>query len=369
MKPAATPVEFSPVAVDRVVLDAITSGAVVAYSLSGGKDSTATARAAAVFLDAMGHPRADRVAIHADLGRSEWRSTPETVERVAKRLGVPLIVARHAKHDMVSRWEARFEAGKRRYAALEIFNLIGPWSSPSLRFCTSEMKQQVIAPELRRRFPGRVIVSVVGLRRDESTGRRSTPISKLEPRWDQRNGTRLITWHPGVDWPTAEVFSRHEAYALPLHDAYTVFGSSRLSCAFCIMQSEADIRAAMSCASNWDLGRLLVELEAKSTFSFQPDRWLADVLAPILPCSLYQDAQRAKAYGAIRRKMEASLPADLRYVKGWPTRVPTWDEADRIAQVRETILGMHDLPVVYPSAHAVRARFAELMATGEAARG
>src|SRR3546814_11897536 len=80
------------------------------------------------------------------------------------------------------RWEQRFLSGKRRYETLETYNLIGPWSSASLRFCTSELKVQVIGPELARRYRGETIVSVIGLRRDESPSRRSTPISRSDER-------------------------------------------------------------------------------------------------------------------------------------------------------------------------------------------
>lgn len=86
-------------------------------------------------LDRAGHPREKRVAIHADLGRAEWRSTPAIVEAVCRHLGLPLIVVRRRAGDMVDRWEQRFRDGCRRYADLLTYNLIGPWSSASLRFC------------------------------------------------------------------------------------------------------------------------------------------------------------------------------------------------------------------------------------------
>src|SRR3546814_8986422 len=63
-------------AIDDTVLAAVRRGAWFAFNLSGGKDSTASAHAAIALLDALGHPRDRRIAIHADLGRAEWRSTP-----------------------------------------------------------------------------------------------------------------------------------------------------------------------------------------------------------------------------------------------------------------------------------------------------
>ena len=349
------------VAIDDRVRAAL-PGAVVAFSLSGGKDSTAAMRGAWEFLDEIGHPRADRVAIHADLGRAEWQSTPAMVEEVAAHFGAPLMVVRHASHDMVSRWEARFDNGKRRYRDLEIFNLIGPWSSASLRFCTAEMKQQVIAPALTRAFPGRTIISVVGIRRDESPGRGRAPISKVEPRWARADGSNHLTWHPALFWSAAEVFHHHRRYGLPLSEVYTVHGCTRLSCAFCIMQSLADQVAAAKAPGNRGLLCHLVDMEVRSSFSFQPARWLADAAPQFLPVSLLADVARGKVLASRRRAIEAALPAGLRYVEGWPVRLPTREEAVQVVAARAEILLQHGLPVLYRTPTSVIARFDELMA-------
>lgn len=348
--------------VDASVAAAIRAGCVVAFSLSGGKDSTAAAGAAMAVLDDLGHPRERRVAIHADLGRAEWRSTPAVVEAVAERLGLPLMVVRHRTHDMVSRWEARFAEGLRRYAALEVFNLIGPWSSSSLRFCTSEMKQQVISPALLRAFPGEAILSVVGIRREESRARSEAPVSRPEPRWARANGSRMMTWHPIADWTVADVWRFHNEERLPIHEAYSVFGSGRVSCAFCVMQSVADQAAAARCDSNADLYRHLVGLEARSSFSFQPTRWLADVAPSLLDGQTRSALPEAKRRAQERRTLEAGLPSGLRYVKGWPLRLPTPAEAVEVVAARSLILGHHGLSDPYGSPGRVIDRFAELMA-------
>lgn len=353
---------LSPVAIDPAIIQAVQAGAVVAFSVSGGKDSTAAMQGAMDALDALDHPRELRIAIHADLGRAEWQSTPATVEAVARRFQMPLIVVRHGKHDMVSRWEARFEEGKRRYAALEVFNLIGPWSSASLRFCTSELKQQVIGRKLQMMFPGRQVISVVGIRREESATRSGAPVFKPEPRWSRRDGFSMLTWHPALNWTAAEVFHRHQAFSLPLHEAYTVYKASRLSCAYCIMASLADLRAAASAPGNRGLLHHLVALEARSTFSFQPSRWLADVAPELLPASLIGDITRRRPLAQQRRTLEATLPASLRYQKGWPPRIPSHAEAAQIAATRARILAHHDLPDPFPTAKAVIDRFAELKA-------
>ncbi|MCB2048535.1 MAG: phosphoadenosine phosphosulfate reductase family protein [Novosphingobium sp.] len=356
------------IALDLTVRRALSEGADVAFNLSGGKDSGAAALAVSHFLDGIGHPRDRRVAIHADLGRAEWRETMAMAERQAAFIGVPLVVVRRKAGDMVHRWEQRFANGLARYVDLLTYNLIGPWSSASLRFCTSELKAQVIGPHLSRELRGRHIVQVVGIRREESVNRRHSPISKPDHRYAKpgnRWGTQMTMFHPLVDWTTQEVFSFHTRHGLPLHPAYS-WGCSRVSCAFCIMQSIADAKAAATVAGNVPLYLHLVEMEAISTFSFWPDRWLADVAPLLLSPALAALVVQGKTKAAERQAIEAAMPAGLRYVKGWPVRVPTNDEAEAIVTARRTILSHHGQPEHYPTATSVIARFALLMAEHKA---
>lgn len=352
------------ISVTDEILDALTAegGAVVAFSVSGGKDSSVSAHATARFLDAIGHPQEDRVAVHSDLGEIEWTESHEICARLADLLRVPLKVVRHGRHTMISRWEERFVRGKARYANLEIFNLIGPWSSASLRFCTAEMKQQVISPALKKLYPGRRIISIIGVRREESANRASTPVSKAEPRWDdKRRGTTLFSWNPIVDMTVVEVFAYHTRHGIPLHPAYMVYGCSRVSCMFCVLQKKDDQKAVSAYPPAAPIYRHLVGMEAASTFSFQPDRWLGDVSPHLLTPELVQALARGVQLGAERRALEDALPKGLRYVKGWPPRAPTMEEAEQIVRAREIILGHHDLPVTYPTPAAVIGRFEQLI--------
>lgn len=354
-------------ATDATIAAAVARGAVVAMSLSGGKDSTAAAFMANAALDAAGHPRSRRIAVHADLGRAEWVQTPATVEAVAAALGLPLIVVRHTSHDMVSRWQNRFDRGLIRYANLETLCLIGPWSSPSLRFCTSEFKAAVITRFLRASYPGREIISVIGIRRAESPARRLAKVSAIDSRLT-RNGTSGLIWQPLVDWSTSDVFDLHTRAALPLHVAYTDYGSSRLSCGACVLASARDLAASASCPGNHPLFSLLTDLEIRSSFSFQPARWLADVDPALLDARQHRGIERAKRVAAERRALEAALPAGLRYVEGWPPRLPSLAEAADIATTRTIIAGHHNLASDYLTASAIRDRFAELMTAASAKR-
>ena len=129
-----------PIAEDPIIAAALRDGAQIVFNLSGGKDSGAATLATTHWLDRIGHPRERRIAIHADLGRIEWASTGTIISQVAAAAGVPLITVRRRAGGLIERWQQRFAAGKARYEALETYNLIGPWSSSALRFCTSEMK-------------------------------------------------------------------------------------------------------------------------------------------------------------------------------------------------------------------------------------
>lgn len=353
-------------AIGSEIIGAIERDAWIVFNLSGGKDSSAAMFAVNLLLDRLGHPRARRMAIHADLGRAEWASTPETVERIAAQAGMRLTVVRRAAGDLVDRWIQRFENGKRRYEALETYNLIGPWSSASLRFCQSEMKAAVIGPAITRMLRGERIISVLGLRRDESHTRAAIPIAKADQRYAKvgnRQGTVMSLWNPLADWSADDVFRVHQLLGVPLHEAYTVWGSTRLSCRYCIFASLHDLQASSAAPLNTDVYRELAAIEARSTFPFQPNRWLADVAPHLLGPSLAAGIARAKAEQAERRRIEAAMPAGLRYVGGWPPRVPTRAEAEDIAAGRRSILAQHHLEDRYPTGTAVIARFTELTET------
>lgn len=347
---------------------------VFVFNMSAGKDSTAAAKAGNDFLDMLGHPRELRIAVHADLGRAEWRSTPATAQRQADMLGLELLIVRRKAGDLFDRMETRWRNALARYEALETYHLIGPWPQANKRFCTSELKAQVIGPELARRFRGRNIVQVMGLRRQESAGRAKTPAFKVDERFAKvgnRHGTAMAIWNPLVEWSTDDVFDFHRLHGLPLHEAYTCYQSSRLSCAFCVLAKLSDQQAAARAEQNHDALRFLVDLELTSNFSFQPERWLAQTAyeAGLLSFDEAGRYATAMARASERRDIEAAMPPELRYVKGWPPRRPTLDEAEAIAEARGTILYHHGLDNRFPDKWAVQERFDQLLAAKAAKIG
>jgi 3'-phosphoadenosine 5'-phosphosulfate sulfotransferase (PAPS reductase)/FAD synthetase len=333
----------------------------VAIGVSGGKDSSACALEVVPFLDDLGH-RGPRILIHSDLGRVEWGDSLPSCERLAARLGLDLVVVRRQAGGMMERWLSRWSNNVARYAALECVKLILPWSTASMRFCTSELKTAIICRELIRRFPGERILSVSGIRREESAKRKRSPIAKEQPRLDSSTyGTRGYDWHPLLGWTRADVLAAHERHAFPLHEAYTVYGSSRVSCAFCILGSQSDLRASTICPANVAIYREMVDLEIRSTFSFQEGHWLGDVAPGLLDDANRAGLAKAKERAAIREAAEARIPGHLLYTKGWPTCMPSLDEARLLAEVRRAVAEAVEIEIGYTEPAVILDRYAELM--------
>lgn len=219
------------VAVTPEVSEWLASGAVFAAGCSGGKDSTALALRLAEYLDEIGH-KGPRVLIHSDLGVVEWKDSLPVCERLAKRLGWELIVLRRAAGDMMDRWEARWASSLERYSSLSCVKIILPWSTPGMRFCTSELKTDLICRELTKRYPGQKILSATGVRHDESAARSKMPIASPQPKLSAR-GCQGMNWNPIAPWSTPSVYDYIALKQEPLHEAYTVYKSTRVSCAFC----------------------------------------------------------------------------------------------------------------------------------------
>jgi 3'-phosphoadenosine 5'-phosphosulfate sulfotransferase (PAPS reductase)/FAD synthetase len=338
--------------------------AVVAVGVSGGKDSDACAIAVARHLDSVGH-KGPRLLVHSDLGRIEWKDSLPSCERLAARLGWELQVVRRQAGDMLDRWEVRWRNCVARYEDLSCVKLILPWSTPSMRFCTSELKTHVISGALRKRFPKRDILNVTGIRRQESKNRSKMPIWAPNSELTRKGGVGM-TWNAIIDWPVQDVVYAINDAGLSLHEAYTRYGVSRVSCCFCIMSSEADLIASALCEDNHEPYIRMVELEVKSSFAFQGNRWLADVAPHVLPPSLRSQVQEAKAIAAQRQVIESRIPKHLLYTDGWPTRLPTREEADLLARVRGEVSALLGLNARFLDATGVHDRYASLLALKKA---
>ena len=349
------------IATTRTITDLLAANAPVAAGVSGGKDSLAMGVALDAYLSSIGHT-GPRLFIHADLGRVEWASSLPDCEALAQTLGWELVVVRRAAGDLMDRWLVRWRNNVERYTNLSCVRLILPWSTPAMRFCTSELKTAPICRELVRRFPGQTILSASGLRREESPSRAKKLVSQPQNKLTSvTHATTGYDWHPIIDWTVAEVWAALASRGIRIPAPYVVFGSSRVSCRFCIMGSQGDLRASAGCADNADLYREMVDLEIVSTFSFQSNTWLGDVAPHLLTEAQRTGLARAKQRADKREWIEMRIPKHLLYSKGWPTVMPSLLEARNLGRVRQEIGDLLEITVKYTDALSVLGRYEELM--------
>lgn len=347
-----------PVATDPEIEKLIAANAPVAIGVSGGKDSQAAAIATVAYLTAKNH-KGPRILIHSDLGAVEWKASLPTCEQLSRDLGVDLVVVKRISGDMMDRWESRQQSSVRRWSGLECVKLILPWSTPAMRFCTSELKTQVITSELRRRFKGQTVINVTGVRREESAARAKGSIAS-------KDASGNFSWRPISNWSESEVFAAIAEAGMQPHHGYSEYGLSRISCRFCIMSSQADLGAAARAVESHDILLRMIALEIKSTFGFQGNRWLADVAAKEVPSLMTPELQaavlEAKQKATQRIEIEKAITKEMQFVKGWPTRMLTDTEADILASVRNQLSKLFGFDAAYLDRNAIHERYASLIA-------
>lgn len=344
-----------PIAITPAITTLLRQHVPVGIGVSGGKDSQAAAIATFDHLDRIGHA-GPRLLIHADLGAVEWADSLPVCEQLAAYLGIELVVVRRRQGGLLERWESRWRANVARYESLSTVTLVPCWSTPAMRFCTSEFKTTKIHTELKRGFNGLPIISVIGVRREESNRRARAEVA------DRHAGHGIWTWRPILDWTEAEVFDAIDGRGIAPHPAYRQFGMTRVSCRFCIMSSLADLKAASCQPETHDLYRKLVDLEIRSTFAFQGARWLGDIAPHLLDADAREALARAKELAGMRFAAERRITPPMLYVKGWPTRPLSDREADLLAEVRARISGMLGLNAGFLDREAIHGRYAELLA-------
>jgi DNA sulfur modification protein DndC len=208
--------------IQRHVVELRDRGALFVVNHSAGKDS----QAMLIVLRRV-VPDHQLLIIHADLGEVEWDGNVEHIQ--ANSFGLPLIVCRS------------------RRTLLQMVEERGMWPSPQNRQCTSDLKRGPIEREVRRhlkanpRFGG-LVVNCMGLRAEESTSRaKAMPFKRNE-----RNSKAGREWYdllPIHEMRLPEVWETIRAAGQEPHPVYAQ-GMTRLSCRFCIMASQHDLRTA-----------------------------------------------------------------------------------------------------------------------------
>lgn len=208
------------------VAAAVDRGGLVVLNHSGGKDSQAMTALVRRIV-----PHAQLVVIHAPLGEIEW---PGTLAHIEGTIGALPLVLAHAV-DREGNRKRLLDAVRRR----------GKWPSPGQRWCTSDFKRGPIEREIRRWMRDRgftEIVSCMGMRAEESSKRAKLPALAYSTR-NSKAGRRWWDWLPIHALSTSDVFNVIHLAAEEPHWAYRE-GMRRLSCSFCIMACQSDLRTA-----------------------------------------------------------------------------------------------------------------------------
>lgn len=293
-------------------------------------------------------------------GSVEWSQSLSKCQEAAYKLGWGLEVVERAAGGMMDRWQVRWDNNVQRYIDLSCVQLILPWSTPGMRFCTSELKTAPIRSALKKLFPDYNIVNATGIRREESANRAKMPVAKHEPH-SARRGFDAYQWNPIIDWKVGDVWAAIAGEGLEPHEAYTRFNMTRVSCRWCIMSSAPDLYNATLDGAGHPLYRQMVGLEVESTFAFQSNKWLGDVNPSLLDGETRDRLQRAKQVSLRRKALEAAIPKHLLYVKGWPTCIPTYQEATQLAEIRSQVAADVGINIKCASQHSIIERYEELM--------
>lgn len=343
----------------------IAANAPIVICVSGGKDSRHAATESVAHVREQGH--SGRIVLcYSDLGRVVWSDAKEQCQTLADKLGVELIIVRREAGGLMERWQKRWADNVKRYVNLSCVKVILPWSTPAMRFCTSELKTTIIQRWIRKTF-NEPVVCVLGIRRDESSHRAKAPVFKPYEITIKDGKEKMpalpvgsVDWNPIVEVKTETVFQILRASELPIPSSYT-FDADRYSCAFCIMATLRNLKAGTCDPRNLDLYREQCELEIVSTFSFQDKQWLSDVAPELLTEDQRARLPLAKEAANLREQIESVIPKHLLYVKGWPVVMPTMAEAQMLADIRKRTGEVMNLPVKYTTALAVWNRYDELM--------
>lgn len=307
-----------PLIIPEVIARALEGGAALALSLSGGKDSQALLN---VLVEASrAHQWPGRIfAIHADLGRAEWKETLPFCEKLCEGLDIPFQVVRRPQGDLVQEIEDRmvklggekphWPSSQNRYCTSDQKRgqidkaLRAPhWPSSTNRYCTSHHKSNQADKAYREHL---VVISAEGIRAQEGHERKKkvpvhlrksiTAKPLLGKSVDDALTVRgekqrvAINWYPLFDWDIEDVWNAcgtsgadlarrrelckagREAEALdgwPCHPAY-VWGNERLSCALCVLASRNDIKNGAR--RNPELYQIYVGMERATGYTFRQD--------------------------------------------------------------------------------------------------
>jgi len=242
----------------------IDQGAIFFVSHSGGKDSQALYQ---FITDLVPHNQI--VVIHAHLGEVEW---PGVIEHINANISHPLQIARPVYKDG-SEKTLLGHVAKRNQDRPESPS----WPSSAQRWCTSDFKRGPIHKVIRKfcNELGVDGVNCTGIRAEESKAR--AKLVEFEPCKLLCTQSRTVwEWRPLINWSTSQVFKCIEDAGQEPHPAYAG-GNERLSCMFCILGSENDLRHAARV--NPGLAQKYIDLEHSTGYTMFHKKSLESIIA------------------------------------------------------------------------------------------
>ena len=245
----------------------LTDYSAVAISISGGKDSQTILGVVADMAREQAYS-GKLIAIHANTG-GEWPQSLPHCQMLCKHYNIELVVA--------TPFRALPEHIEARCRKLQAAGKKGGWPSSTCRYCTSDCKRNPIQKVLRGLYDSKApgtILSITGERRQESSHR--AKLAEIEPHKTLTAGNRKVTmWRPILDYTLDDVWSYIRETGLPRHIAYDK-GNERLSCAMCVLATEADIRrGAAECP---DMRDHFLRIERETGHTFKNGKSLAQIL-------------------------------------------------------------------------------------------
>ena len=230
----------------------IKNGALFAINHSGGKDSQAMTIELLKVV-----PPSQLVIIHATLGESEWVGAQEHAQAQADNAGIPFIITKSNKTflEMVEhRFNTRPDAPS--------------WPSAKHRQCTSDLKRNPIQKTIRayaKEHGFNQVVNCMGMRAEESSARAKKQCWTCNKTLSKA-GREVVDFLPIHNLNTSDVFKTIEQAGQNPHPAYAS-GNERLSCVFCIMGSENDLKNGAK--HNPELYTKYCEMEKKTGYTMR----------------------------------------------------------------------------------------------------
>lgn len=294
------------------IYKAVSLGATLYASVSGGKDGQAMVKA---LID---NGFKIEGLVHADLGKVEWKESLPQCQKLSEWHDIPLhVVTRKDGMGLFEYWRRRMLILKGSGKPF--------WSSSTNRYCTSDLKRAPINAFFTS-TKRNLIISCEGIRADESAARsKKSPLSVRSnsstyyKEWiivtDKKGNPKrklvakdidwcltnfrpdkklFLTWFPVFNFDLEDVWgtygmsnellrqARH-SYKLqkvvPLwwtfHPAY-VYGNERVSCALCILGSPNDLKNGAK--YHPELLRDMISLEEEGEATFKNNWSLKELL-------------------------------------------------------------------------------------------